>query len=69
MNGIERILKAKTLSGSIPQVLILSSWRSQHFVVGSTAYPVVTVWCLLANADSLVVSALEISSAQRKTST
>lgn len=58
--------KPKTLSGSIPQVLILGSWKSQHSMVGSTAKPVVTVWCLLANADGLMVSALELSSTQRQ---
>lgn len=56
----------KPLSGSIPQVLILSSWRSQHSMVGSTAKPVVTAWCLLASADSLMVSALELPPTQRR---
>lgn len=57
MTAIERILKAKSLSGLISQGLVLH-WApqgNQHSLLGSTAKPVVVVWYLLANADSLMM--------------
>lgn len=62
MTAIKRRLKAKSFSGLISQILFLhgAQWGNQHSLEGSTAKLVVTVWCLLASADNLMVKTLEI---------
>lgn len=66
MTAVERLLKAKSLSGLIVQVLVLP-WAlrgNQNSLVGSATKPVGTVWFLLGNVDSLMMRILEISPTQ-----
>lgn len=66
MTAIESILKAKSLSGLLVQVLVLhpASRGNQRSPVCSTTKPVVTVWNLVANADGLMMKTLKRSPRQ-----